>query len=139
MCAVHRATVTGAPNFAYGRTERALASMDDRLDLSGLRLAFNGGEPIMAETVEGFLGAARRHGFPSAAMYCVYGLAEATLAVSFPPPGEGMQLDVVDGAPLEAEQRAVPTATGRRLVRLGRPIPGVALRICRPGPWRGTG
>jgi fatty-acyl-CoA synthase len=128
----HRATVTGAPGFAYGVAAKHLTRSSEPLDLGSVRLAFNGAEPIVPGTVETFLAASADHGFTPGAMFCVYGLAEATLAVSFPPPGRGMRVDVVDAAVLESRRTAVAVPDGRRLVRLGGPLPGVELRIVDP-------
>ena len=127
----YRATITGAPNFAYAIAGARLAANQADLDLSSLRLAFNGAEPIDPDAVEGFIAAASLHGFDVRAMFCVYGLAEATLAVTFPEPGSGLETDVVDSELLARSGRAVSAASRaqRRLVRLGKPIPGVEIRI----------
>ena len=77
------ATTSGAPNFAY---ELCCAKIprDERqgLDLSSWRVAFNGAEPVRAQTLERFAAAFRDHGFDPRAAYPCYGLAEATLIVS---------------------------------------------------------
>ncbi len=129
-----RATVTGGPNFAYALAARALRRLDG-LDLSAWRLALNGAEPIDPTSVEGFLEAGARHGLDSKAAFCVYGMAEATLAISFPQPGTGMTVDVIDPAALEHERYAAP-ANGRgetrRLAWLGRTLRGLELRVCDP-------
>ena len=61
-------------------------------------------------------------------------MAEATLAVTFPEPGSGLTVDVIDGRVLETEKyaAAVPEthASARRLARLGRPVPGLSVRVC---------
>ncbi len=129
-----RATVTGGPNFAYALATRALRRLDG-LDLSAWKLALNGAEPIDPTSVEGFLEAGARHGLDSKAAFCVYGMAEATLAISFPQPGTGMAVDVIDPAALEHERYAAP-ANGRgetrRLPWLGRTLRGLELRVCDP-------
>src|SRR6478752_3560245 len=80
----HRATITSAPNFAYSVLARVLERTDpDAIDLSSLRIAINGAEPIDHREVKNFAAVGARFGLrPSAPMPC-YGLAEATLAVSF--------------------------------------------------------
>jgi fatty-acyl-CoA synthase len=130
------ATVTAGPNFAYALAARALSRLD-RLDLSRWRLALNGAEPIDPAAVESFLAASARHGVDPNAAFCVFGMAEATLAVTFPTPGTGMRVDTVDQRVLETDQYAAPvdSAAGgnaRRFPRLGRPLAGMELRICDP-------
>ena len=84
----HRYTITGAPNFGYALMTRALMQIpDNKFDLSCLRIMFNGAEPISIDIVEKFCAVAMRHGLKQEAVYPVYGLAEAVLAVSFPTPG----------------------------------------------------
>jgi acyl-CoA synthetase (AMP-forming)/AMP-acid ligase II len=109
----YRATYTVAPNFAYSLAarrlpERALAG----LDLSCLRLAFNGAEPIDRATVEAFIARFEPYGFQRTSFYPVYGLAECTLAAAFPEPGSGPVYDHVQRAALALDSVAVPTADG---------------------------
>jgi fatty-acyl-CoA synthase len=129
------ATVTAGPNFAYALAARALGRLD-RLDLSRWRLALNGAEPIDPAAVESFLAAGAGHGVDGRAAFCVFGMAEATLAVTFPTPGAGMHVDTVDQRVLETDQYAAPVdpadsdGSARRLARLGRPLNGLELRVC---------
>jgi fatty-acyl-CoA synthase len=129
------ATVTAGPNFAYALAARALDRLD-RLDLSRWRLALNGAEPIDPGAVESFLAAGAAHGVDPRTAFCVFGMAEATLAVTFPTPGSGMHVDAVDQRVLETDQYAAPVdpdgGNVRRLPLLGRPLDGVELRICDP-------
>ena len=128
-------TATAGPNFAYALAARALRRLD-RLDLSRWRLAVNGAEPIDPNAVDAFLAAGARHGLDPGAAYCVFGMAEATLAVAFPTPGAGMQVDTIDQRVLETDRYAAPVDGGgtdgnvRRLPRLGRPVPGLEMRVC---------
>jgi len=64
----------------------------------------------------------------------VYGMAEATLAISFPEPGTGMSVDEVDRDALERQRYAAPAPgrPSRRLARLGTPLRGLELRACDP-------
>lgn len=79
----YKATVTGAPNFAYDLcVTKTTAAERAELDLSHLRLAFCGAEPIRSETLKRFADAFEPAGFQSDAFYPCYGLAEATLLVS---------------------------------------------------------
>ncbi|HKH25867.1 MAG TPA: AMP-binding protein [Acidimicrobiia bacterium] len=130
-------TVTAGPNFAYALAARALRRLD-RLDLSRWRLAANGAEPIDPNAVESFLAAGTPHGLDPSAAFCVFGMAEATLAVSFPTPGAGMQVDTIDQRVLETDRYAAPAdgagadGNARRLPRLGRPLRGLEMRVCDP-------
>ncbi|HKF91130.1 MAG TPA: AMP-binding protein [Acidimicrobiia bacterium] len=130
-------TVTAGPNFAYALAARALRRLD-RLDLSRWRLAANGAEPIDPNAVESFLAAGSPHGLDPGAAFCVFGMAEATLAVSFPTPGAGMQVDTIDQRVLETDRYAAPVDSDgadenvRRLPRLGRPLRGMEMRVCDP-------
>jgi fatty-acyl-CoA synthase len=130
---VMRATVTGGPNFAYALAARALHRLDG-LNLSAWRMALNGAEPIDPDSVEGFLDAGARHGLDSKSAFCVYGMAEATLAISFPQPGTGMTVDTVDRSTLEHERVAIPANGGgaRRLPFLGRALRGLEVRVSDP-------
>jgi fatty-acyl-CoA synthase len=130
------ATVTGGPNFAYALAARSLRRLE-RLDLSRWRLALNGAEPIDPAAVEGFLAAGAAHGLDPRSAFCVFGMAEATLAVTFPEPGTGMTVDTVDQRVLETDRYAAPVAGDRteavrRLPFLGRPLRGLDLRVCDP-------
>ncbi|MFU8805610.1 MAG: AMP-binding protein, partial [Bradymonadaceae bacterium] len=105
------ATLTVAPNFAYSILAHKLPdSALENLDLSSLRLAFNGGEPINHETVEKFQERFEPVGFSRKAFYPVYGLAEATLAVTFPDPEQEVVYDRVDRGELSTKGRAKPVS-----------------------------
>jgi fatty-acyl-CoA synthase len=128
-----RGTITCAPNFGYALAARAMRRLDD-LDLSSWRLGLNGAEPIDPASVERFLAAGARHGLDAKSAFCVYGMAEASLAISFPAPGTGMTVDTVDRDALERGGYASP-ASGpgtRALARLGRPLRGLEVRVCDP-------
>jgi len=126
-----RPTWSGGPNFAYGLLTRILRGSPDA-DLSSLRHLVCGGEPVDPATMAAFLAAARPRGLDPLVITAGYGLAESTLAVTYPPRGRGLQLDEVDPAALETQGRATAAdGNGRKraLVRLGRPVPGTSLRI----------
>lgn len=128
-------TITAAPNFAYGLAARALRRSES-LDLSPLRLAANGAEPVDPDTVREFGEAAAEHGFRPEALVAVYGLAEATLGVAAPPPLAQPQPWWVDAEALAERGIAVeaePEAQGARpLVSVGDPLPGVEVEIRHP-------
>ncbi|MEW6554768.1 MAG: fatty acyl-AMP ligase [Actinomycetota bacterium] len=132
----HRATITGGPNFAYALTARVLAaSTAGDLDLSSLRLALNGAEPVDPEVLDGFVEAGREYGLRKQVPYPVYGLAEATLAVTFPQAGKKYRLDHVSRAGIEEENRAIPSEPGeegtRALVSLGSALDGLEVSVVR--------
>ncbi len=132
LISTYRGTATAAPNFAYALTARVLARAEaGSLDLSSMRFLLNGAEPIEMPAVEAFLTAGARFGLPDTAMVCAYGLAEATLGVSFHPWGTPVQVDTVDPRALEEDLRAVPVPAenGRRLPVLGPPFPGISVRV----------
>ena len=80
----YRGTISPAPNFAYGLTaDRVSASELEGVDLSCWRVALNGAEPVTPTVLTRFLQRFRDHGLRPEALTPVYGLAEATLAVTF--------------------------------------------------------
>ena len=103
----YRGTITAAPNFAYALTARVLARADG-LDLSSMRFALNGAEPIDVGAVRAFLAAGARFGLSDNAVVPAYGMAEATLAISFHPWGTPLKVDTVDALALEEQHSAVP-------------------------------
>ena len=128
-------TATAGPNFSYALAARALRRMPT-LDLSRWRIGLNGAEPVDPSSVEGFVEAGRRHGLRAGSVFCAFGMAEATLAVTFPEPMSGMRTDVVNRRVLESDRYAAPTSPdadgARRLAILGRPLPGFEMRIVDP-------
>lgn len=79
----HKATTSGGPNFAYDLCVRKISDQErSSLDLSSWSVAFNGAEPIRAETIDRFAAAFKSCGFRREAFFPCYGLAEATLIVS---------------------------------------------------------
>jgi acyl-CoA synthetase (AMP-forming)/AMP-acid ligase II/acyl carrier protein len=131
----YRATTSGGPNFAYDLCARKVGEEEKAgLDLSSWSVAFNGAEPVRAETVERFAAAFAPCGFRRAAFFPCYGLAEATLFVTGGAPGAGPVIRPVDAAALERHQvaDAPPGAPGRALVGCGRAAAGQAVRIVDP-------
>lgn len=109
-----QATFVVAPNFAYAISARKLPDrLIDGLDLSSVRLAFNGAEPIDHSTVKAFLERFAPCGFAPEAFFPVYGLAEATLAVAFPSPDEEVRYDSIERATLAQSGRAELAALGQ--------------------------
>src|SRR5437016_8327502 len=107
-----RATLTVAPNFAYGLLARKVSDEDlQGFDLSSLRAAINGAEPVDPGTAEAFCKRLAPMGFRASSYFPVYGLAECTLAAAFPPLGRGVKIDHLRRDAL-ANGRAVPTEPG---------------------------
>lgn len=132
----HRGTLAGAPNFAYDLCTRRI---DDatlaELDLSSWRFAFNGAEPVSAETMVSFAERFAPAGFAATALAPVYGLAEAAVGLAFPPPGRGLCVDRVERDPLMGQGFAQPcaaeagAASWMAIPACGKALPGYQLRI----------
>lgn len=133
-------TTTAAPNFAYAIVGRRMARVEDEnaYDLSKLRIALNGAEPVDETAVRTFVEAGERFRMPAECVFPAYGMAEATLAVSFAPLFTGLTLDVVEADALEADNRAVPVPEGdprrgtdavRSFAVLGPPLDGLEAEI----------
>jgi fatty-acyl-CoA synthase len=129
----HRGTISPAPNFAYELCVRKIADKDiEGLDLSSWRAAFNGAEPVQADTLERFATRFAGYGFRREALLPVYGLAEATLGVSAVRPGR-YRVDRIERATFESEGRAIPcgqeNSGALEFVTAGEPFPDVEIRI----------
>ena len=130
----HRATITAAPNFAY---EQCLKSVRDEdivgLDLSSLRVAVNGSEPVSPSTIARFTERFRNYGFRLEAMSPGYGLAECCVGLAFPPLGRQPVVDRVDRSELTRYGRATPTVpddeNALEFVASGYPLPGHQIRV----------
>ena len=130
-------TITAAPNFAYALLGRRLGGVDndDEYDLSTLRIALNGAEPIDEKAVSAFVTAGARFRMPAECVFPAYGMAEGTLAISFASPMIGMRLDHIAAVELEADNRAVPVPASapeserRSFAILGPPLDGFEARI----------
>jgi fatty-acyl-CoA synthase len=124
----HRGTIAAAPNFAYELCVRKIAEKDIQgVDLSSWRAALNGAEPVNPETLERFAARFAKYGFRREAQLPVYGLAEASLAVTVPPLNRGPLIDRVDRETFTAKGRAIPASpndsTAIAFVSSGKPIP----------------
>jgi 1-acyl-sn-glycerol-3-phosphate acyltransferase len=130
----HKATLSAAPNFAF---ELCLKSIRDDeiegLDLSSLRMVANGAEPVSPHTIAQFTERFARVGFRREAMAPVYGLAECSVGLAFPPVGRAPIVDRVDRVRLAHDGEAVPAArddtTALEFVACGQALPRHQIRI----------
>lgn len=129
-----KATVLCSPNFGYQHYLKQYAlRQPEGLDLSSVRLVFNGAEPISADLARRFVRTMEPHGLKPNCMFAVYGLAEASLAVSFPRPGSALEALHLprSGLSVGARVTAVPSEAegAAEFVKLGWPVPGTEVRI----------
>ena len=143
----YKGTMTAAPNFAYALFAKRLRrqAQPDEFDLSTLRFALSGAEPVEPADVEDLIDAGRPFGLSPEAILPAYGMAETTLAVSFSECGAGLVVDEVDADLLAALRRAIPATKGntRRLATLGPLLQDLEARIVDEDgtvlPARGVG
>lgn len=122
----HRGSITAAPNFAYGLLARRLRkAADGAYDLSTLRVALNGAEAVNPATLDALVAEGARFGLRRDALVPAYGMAEATLAISFARPRERHR--ALDAHP----EPAVPGETVQPRVALGPPLRGCEVRVVR--------
>ncbi|MFO1400570.1 MAG: non-ribosomal peptide synthetase [Steroidobacteraceae bacterium] len=129
-----RASILCSPNFGYRHYLKVLGERaPEGLDLAGVRLIFNGAEPISVPLCNEFLARLAPAGLKRESMFTVYGLAEASLAVSFPAPGVALRSARFDrhhlsiGRPVVAG--AVADVDALELPSVGRAIPHCEVRI----------
>jgi 1-acyl-sn-glycerol-3-phosphate acyltransferase len=130
----HRATLSGAPNFGYELCLRRVQDRDiEGLDLSSWRLAFNGAEPVSPDTLARFQERFARYGLRPETQFPVYGLAEASVGLAFPPLGRAPLIDRVSREPFMRTRQARPAEASDphalRFVACGQPLPGHQIRI----------
>jgi len=129
----YKGTISPAPNFGYALAVRRTKPEDrEGLDLSHWRVALNGAEPVTKATVDAFTKTFAPFGFHGEAIFPVYGLAESSLAVTFPLPGTPVRELTIDrnalasGVAVRAEPGS-PAAVG--FVCVGRAMPGHTVRV----------
>jgi len=134
--AVHRfgGTITASPNFGMELCLKRIGDEKlDGLDLSSLRALCNGAEPISPVTIERFMERFAAHGFRRAAMMPVYGLAECSVGLTFPPLDRGPRIDRIDRDALAQKAEARVAAEGDEaalaVVGCGLALPGHHVRI----------
>jgi len=125
--AEHRATISGGPNFGYELCVRRITKAQcEQLDLSSWRVAFCGAERVRADTLKQFAQHFAVSGFKSRAFAPCYGLAEATLAVSFSTGGL-RHADIDSHQPISHVE--TDNVTNHPLVSCGRVAPDVQLKV----------
>ncbi len=131
-------SVSYSPTFGYDICARRMSSQtraEDRFDLSRWRVAGNGADMIRPDVMQEFVDCFAPAGFKAGAFCPSYGLAEATLAVSLMPPGEGIRLELVEESELsgtEVNDEKRPKRY-RAIVNCGKPVHGMEIEIRGPG------
>ena len=120
-------------SFGYDICARRISSqthVTDRFDLSRWRIAGNGADMIRPDVMQGFVNAFADAGFKAKAFLPSYGLAEATLAVTLMPPGEGIRVELVEEERLSGSPRDLSRpARYRAIVNCGKPVRDMLLEI----------
>ena len=139
LWAVHRyrGSLSAAPNFAFELCLKRVRDDDIQgLDLSSWRVACNGAEPVSPETVERFCRRFGAYGFRREAFMPVYGLAESSLCLTFPPLERGPLVDRIQRDAFMQDGKAIPAGVEEtkvlNFVACGRPVPGHEVRIVDP-------
>ncbi|MDG6077953.1 fatty acyl-AMP ligase [Erythrobacter litoralis] len=126
-------TLSYSPTFGYDICARRISSqssVSDRFDLSRWRTAGNGADMIRPDVMQSFVNAFAPAGFKAAAFTPSYGLAEATLAVTVMPPGEGIRVELVEEERLSGAPRNLARpARYRAIVNCGKALPGMEVEI----------
>ena len=126
-------TLSYSPTFGYDICARRISSqshVEDRFDLSRWRTAGNGADMIRPDVMQNFVNAFSEAGFKASAFTPSYGLAEATLAVTVMPPGEGIRVELVEEERLSgARPNLDRPARYRAIVNCGKPLPGMEVEI----------
>ena len=136
LWAIHRhgGTLSASPNFGY---EICCKRIDNKalegLNLSSWRMAFNGAEPVSPETLINFEKRFKPYGFSKTSLAPVYGLAESSVGLAFPPPGRPYIIDHIQRNTFLRSGHAIPVDPKEqgslRFVACGRPLPGHQIRI----------
>ena len=136
LWAIHqyRATLTASPNFGYELCLKRITDEDIQgLDLSSLRLAFNGAEPVSPNTIERFTARFALFGFRAEAMLPVYGLAESSVGLVFPPLERKPRIDCIQRETFSESVNALPVEASDEhslcFVGCGHPLAGHEIRI----------
>lgn len=132
--AARRATIYAGPNFSYAElASRCDEEQAAQLDLSAWRVAFSGAEPVDPQVLRRFEARFARSGLRPGVVMPVYGLAEATLAATFPTPGAPWKSLAVGAGDLGPGKPVRHGERGREVVSVGRAVEGHELRIRHEG------
>ncbi len=131
-------TLCPAPNFAYELSARKITDdLIQGVDLSRWRVAITGGEAVLPETLERFAARFAPYGFRSESYLPCYGLAESSVALTFPPINRRPVIDSIRRDVFEREGRAVPLKPGEdkgiRFVANGKPLAEHEVQIVDDG------
>jgi acyl-CoA synthetase (AMP-forming)/AMP-acid ligase II len=133
----YRATISAAPHFAYELVlERVRDDELEGVDLSSWLLALDGAEPVTASTLSRFYQRFRDYGLRREALTPVYGLAEASLAVTFSDPAAPFSSRRFDGEALVEKGEAIEALGGVEIVSSGSPVSGFDVEIADEGGGR---
>ena len=126
-------TCSYSPTFGYDICARRISSQTkvaERFDLSRWRIAGNGADMIRPDVMQSFVNAFSEAGFKASAFTPSYGLAEAVLAVTVMPPGEGIRVELVEEERLSGTPRDISRpARYRAIVNCGKPLPDMDVEI----------
>ncbi len=126
-------TLSYSPTFGYDICARRVSSQTnvaERFDLSRWRTAGNGADMIRPDVMQNFVNAFAEAGFKASAFTPSYGLAEATLAVTVMPPGEGIRVELVEEERLSGTRRDLSRpARYRAIVNCGKPLKDMDVEI----------
>ena len=126
-------TLSYSPTFGYDICSRRISSQShpaDRFDLSRWRVAGNGADMIRPDDMQAFVDAFGAAGFKASAFLPSYGLAEATLAVSIMPPGEGIVVELVEETELSGDTAEYGRPRRyRAIVNCGKPVKDMAVEV----------
>ncbi|MEE4201696.1 fatty acyl-AMP ligase [Erythrobacter sp.] len=129
-------TLSYSPTFGYDICARRISSQSnvgERFDLSRWRVAGNGADMIRPDVMQSFVNAFADAGFKASAFTPSYGLAEAVLAVTVMPPGEGIRVELVEEERLSGTPRDISRpARYRAIVNCGKPLPDMEVAIRGP-------
>jgi 1-acyl-sn-glycerol-3-phosphate acyltransferase len=130
----YRATISVAPNFAYELCLRKLTDKDlEGFDLSLWRVAMNGAEPVNPITLNSFTERFKKYGFQKSAIMPVFGLAECSLGLTFPPLNRGPVIDRIRREAFMRFGTATPVddhqSSDLSVVACGQPLMGHEIRI----------
>ena len=126
-------TLSYSPTFGYDICARRISSqsnVEERFDLSRWRVAGNGADMIRPDVMQNFVNAFAGAGFSASAFTPSYGLAEAVLAVTVMPPGEGIRVELVEEERLSGTPRNLSRpARYRAIVNCGKTLPDMEVQI----------